>query len=165
MYVSERCAAEEVEHNLFKLRAADKTLPTEPPAPLPPPGLDSSRQHYLYRHIREFVADQWKDTVCPVPGSVFPLTEADPQPSTSCEVRQEEELSSDNSEGVASPKPVRGRGRGRGRGAKKAVSSDSNLETVNGAVPSRGKASDSNLETVNGPVHGRGKARGRGSKK
>ena len=128
MFYREVCESQELEHSLFKPATVTQVLPTQPPAPLPPPGLDSSRQQYLYRHIREFVADEWKDTTCPVPGSVFPLTSAEPQPSTSSrDVRQEAASSSDEGEGDTAPKPARGRGRrgrgrGRGRGAKSLLS-------------------------------------------
>lgn len=39
------------------------------PQPIPPPGLDQARQEYLYRHIREFVEDPWKDVLCPLPST------------------------------------------------------------------------------------------------
>ncbi|XP_076449423.1 uncharacterized protein LOC143285915 [Babylonia areolata] len=37
------------------------------PLALPPPGLDYTRQNYLYTAIREFVKEEHKDTVCPPP--------------------------------------------------------------------------------------------------
>jgi len=60
----------EVEHHLLKSGVPPSALPSQPPAALQPPGLD-------------YVEEPWKDIMCPLPGSVFPLTDSESQPSTS----------------------------------------------------------------------------------
>ena len=44
-----------------------ETLPPGAPPPLAPPGLSLQRQEYLHRQIRPYVAEAWKDVVCPEP--------------------------------------------------------------------------------------------------
>jgi len=74
VHIKETADAEEKSFRLFKPNINSDLLPRVVPAPIPPPGLDGPRQEYLYRHIREFVEDPWKDVMCPLPGTVFPLT-------------------------------------------------------------------------------------------
>ena len=117
VFVRETAAAAETPHQLFK-GSADASLSCQQPAALKPPGLDAARQTYLYRHIREFVSDEWKDTVCPVPGSVFPLTVTVNPSSPQQPCQDEEERGSSDTEPASPVKGGRGRGRGRGRGSR-----------------------------------------------
>src|SRR6218665_1301921 len=55
----------EVSFQLFKSK--DLTLPMEVPQPIKSPGMDAARKWYLYHKIRPFVADPWKDVMCPLP--------------------------------------------------------------------------------------------------
>jgi hypothetical protein len=62
------------EEKEFILLQPDKTvdhLPTSEPEAIPCPGLSADRQDYLYRQIRQYVADPWKDVMCPAPGTFF----------------------------------------------------------------------------------------------
>ena len=51
----------------FVLCKNASALPKEKPPALPPPGLDYARRDYLFRNIRQFVPDEFKDTMCPNP--------------------------------------------------------------------------------------------------
>jgi len=42
-------------------------IPEGYPQEIPPPGLDPSRQWYLYEEIREFCDSRFMDEVCPLP--------------------------------------------------------------------------------------------------
>lgn len=53
--------------DLFAAGVCQTQLPRTPPTRINPPGLDLQRQLYLFSKIREFVADEWKDVVCPPP--------------------------------------------------------------------------------------------------
>jgi len=114
VHVRETISSAEVEHYLLKSTVSPRAVLTHPPAALEPPGLDASRQSYLYRYIRDYVEEPWKDIMCPVPGTVFPLTDPPLQPSTS--TAHDSDAASSDAEYLP---PKRGRGRashGQGRG-------------------------------------------------
>ena len=69
---------------MFRADTDPGQLSAAPAQAISPPGLNGSRQTYLYQHIRDFVADPWKDVMCPRPGTVFPIS-SDVQPN-GCEV-------------------------------------------------------------------------------
>lgn len=74
------------------------------PDTVTPEGLSLQRQWYLFKDIRQFVADEKKDIVAPKPAATIPEPEA--------------ESSSSNDEPAPPPKKAKAapRGRGRGRG-------------------------------------------------
>jgi len=108
VYVRETVDSREVKHHLLKSAAKDITF--QPRAALKPPGLDAARQTYLYRHIRDYVEDPWKDTMCPLPGTVFPLSYFCPSAPEAC---HSDALSSDSEVYT----PIK-RGTGRGRSSR-----------------------------------------------
>ncbi|XDV33088.1 hypothetical protein PO909_003653 [Leuciscus waleckii] len=57
--------SEPVTHKLLKCNLAD--VPCEKPATLKPEGLREERKKYLFHDIREFVAENYRDLVCPDP--------------------------------------------------------------------------------------------------
>lgn len=57
--------SEPVTHKLLKCNLAD--VPCEKPATLNPEGLSEERKKYLFHDIREFVAENYRDLVCPDP--------------------------------------------------------------------------------------------------
>nr|KAG5699854.1 hypothetical protein BaRGS_034628 [Batillaria attramentaria] len=59
-------AEDEQSRMLIKSAAAFDALPDMPPV-LPAPGLSYERQAYLYNQIREFVCEEQRDVVCPLP--------------------------------------------------------------------------------------------------
>ena len=46
---------------------SDDLLPPAAPVAIKPPGLGYERQQYLYKNIRRFVKDCYKDVLCPSP--------------------------------------------------------------------------------------------------
>lgn len=67
VYVREAPDSLEREVDLFSTGVCETQLPRTPPMKVNPPGLDLERQVYLFNKIRDFVADEWKDVVCPTP--------------------------------------------------------------------------------------------------
>ena len=51
----------------FDMARTDSTVPTIAPAAVPAPGMSAQRQWYLYDSIRQFVSDEQKDVLCPLP--------------------------------------------------------------------------------------------------
>ena len=157
VYVRETASSVEVEHQLFKAAMTPTQLPSTPPVPLTPPGLDAARQTYLYKYIREYVDDQWKDSVCPLPGSVFPVTTANCQSSIS---EGPQSYGSSDAE-VSTPvkggrgRGSRGRGRGGGRGRGRAKLSD------DGVSADQGRGSHGRGRGSRGRGRGGGRGRGR----
>ncbi|KAI0213588.1 hypothetical protein LSAT2_001353, partial [Lamellibrachia satsuma] len=47
--------------------STNSALPTTAPAAVRAPGLSAQRQWYLYNNIRQFVSDEQKDILCPLP--------------------------------------------------------------------------------------------------
>ena len=95
-------SAEDQEQSFVMLRLdVPRLLSRKIAAPIPAPALGGQRQTYLHRYIMEFVEDSWKEVMCPVPGTVFPVetsrqhADVPPQASTDDE---------------ADDPPVRGRG-------------------------------------------------------
>ena len=118
-------------HTLLKKTAH---LTGQYPPVIQPPGLSNERQAYLYQEIRDFVADEHRDLVCPRPlaskrkqPTVGEDTEGDssadlPTPSTSSVV-SDTATAEDVPTTSAGVKRQRGRprkpaGRGRGRPRK-----------------------------------------------
>ena len=66
VFYKTRIEEEEQKFLLFKKTAA---LPREKPPSLPSPGLDFQRRDYLYKNIRQFVPDEFKDVMCPCPNT------------------------------------------------------------------------------------------------
>ncbi|XP_041372854.1 uncharacterized protein LOC121386122 [Gigantopelta aegis] len=56
----------------FPVLMADTTFPDGEATRIKPPGLLLQRQQYLYKSIREFVDDPFKDIVCPRPDEMLP---------------------------------------------------------------------------------------------
>ena len=83
--------------------------------------------------------DQWKDSVCPLPGSVFPVT------TTKCQSSTSDGSQSDGSSDAKVSKPVKdgrgrgSRGRGGGRGGGRAKLSGDRLSTDQGRGKGRKK--------------------------
>ena len=168
--VRETVGQPEIDHHLLKSGVQPSTLPSQPPAALKPPGLDAARQTYLYRYIREYVEEPWKDIMCPLPGSVFPLTDSEPQPSTLA-AHQSDDAASDSE--LQSP-VTSGRGRascGRGRGCGRSRD-QTTTETEGRGRGGRGRTSrgrgrgrgDQTITVASAPSEpvGRGRRRGRG---
>lgn len=90
------------------------------PALIQPSGLTRERKAYLYEEIRDFVADPWKDIVCPLPPDPAPVVTAVTPDDDNAAV-ESDGVSIDIDERVVA---TRGRGRprkrarGRGRGAR-----------------------------------------------
>src|SRR6218665_2770434 len=63
-------------------KSKDLTRPMEVPKPIKSPGMDAARKWYLYHKIRPFVADPWKDVMCPLPDV--------PQTSSATDTHEEE---------------------------------------------------------------------------
>lgn len=67
MYVRER--ADQVETEIVLLKSAvtpeDLTANTVMPDIVPPGGISPERQKYLYRMVRPFVRDPYKELTCP----------------------------------------------------------------------------------------------------
>ncbi|MGH0121100.1 UNVERIFIED_CONTAM: hypothetical protein FKN15_070769 [Acipenser sinensis] len=59
------------EEQHLKLLVREDNLLTSAPNPIQTPGLDMSKQQYLYKLIQQFVEDPWKDVMCPLPGTFF----------------------------------------------------------------------------------------------
>ena len=51
----------------FDILLPGAEFPNGQPLVIPPPGLSLQRQQYLYKNIREFVDEPYKDQVCPKP--------------------------------------------------------------------------------------------------
>ncbi|KAI7808698.1 chaperonin [Triplophysa rosa] len=60
----------------FQMLLQGMDFPDGEPVILTPPGLSLQRQQYLYKNIRPFVDDPYKDTVCPRP-EVLPFNDSD----------------------------------------------------------------------------------------
>jgi len=75
---------------MFRTNTEDRQLSATVPEPISPPGLDGPRQSYLYKQIRDFVSDPWKDVMCPPPGTVFPIT-SDEQPNNTAVISDSDE--------------------------------------------------------------------------
>ncbi|RXM31339.1 hypothetical protein EOD39_7117 [Acipenser ruthenus] len=107
------------EEQHLKLLVREDNLPTSAPNPIQTPGLDMSKQQYLYKLIQQFVEDTWKDVMCPLPGTFF----QDPAP-VGPPVATPSSGSSESSPSVASSvdssvscrECCLGRGRGQGHG-------------------------------------------------
>ena len=65
--VSLKLAADGDEERLQLLRDGWAPTSDDLPPVVPPPGLTSERQWYLYDHIREYCTEATKDIVCPRP--------------------------------------------------------------------------------------------------
>src|SRR6218665_246583 len=135
----------EVSFQLFKSK--DLTLPMEVPQPIKSPGMDAARKWYLYHKIRPFVADPWKDVMCPLPDV--------PQTSSATDA-PEEEAAMDESTTVKKETPGQGQG----------TSSMDREQTVGMVLvtmenPELGSSTSPNC--ASGPsVPGASKSRGRG---
>ena len=64
----------ESEEDTFTLWAPNTLLPQSATDAVVPAGLNPQRQWYLYNSIREFVKDNDKDTLCPLPSVPWPTT-------------------------------------------------------------------------------------------
>jgi hypothetical protein len=51
----------------FTLCSDVSRLPKSAPSAIVPPGLDRARREYLFKNIRPYVEDPWKDVMCPEP--------------------------------------------------------------------------------------------------
>ena len=51
----------------FDMAINDSTVPTTAPAAVPAPGMSAQRQWYLYDSIKQFVSNEQKDVLCPLP--------------------------------------------------------------------------------------------------
>ena len=51
----------------YDMARNDSTVPTAAPAAVPAPGMSAQQQWYLYDSIRQFVSDEQKDVLCPLP--------------------------------------------------------------------------------------------------
>lgn len=134
VYTRATASDAEEECQLWRSGAVGSGLPCQLPAAIPPPGLDVARQTYLYKHIREYVDDEWKDVMCPAPGTVYPLS----APSFSDAADYMSSSSSDEADVKdASPEDVcpSRRGRGRGRGGR---GRDSKMDKAAGRGRGRG---------------------------
>ena len=65
MCVREKLDSPVEEHQLLKVPPED--VPSTRPAILTPQGLSAERQQELFRHIRPYVRDPYKDVTCPAP--------------------------------------------------------------------------------------------------
>ena len=91
----------ESEEDVFTLWKPDARLPQTAPDAVVPAGLDAQQQGYLYNSIREFVKDEHKDTLCPlptVPG--LPRSNRRTLVRTSCHHRQREDVAQPEEAGV-----------------------------------------------------------------
>lgn len=102
VFVKEHSESAETEFNILM---SDSSFPRGAPDVLAPPGLPLQRQQYLYKSIREYVDEPFKDTVCPKPDAL-PNVEED-ETVIITETRKD----SDGHERVK-----RGRGKGSHRG-------------------------------------------------
>jgi hypothetical protein len=105
-------------HHLLK--CAPEDVPHGKPELIVPPGLNDQRRAYLYKDIREFVADEYKDIVCPNPNLPANNNQAN---LVEAVVELPAPLEQQATPAPATPAPKR-RGRPkktqRGRGAKRA---------------------------------------------
>ena len=106
------------EQQFFLLRTDrhHRQLSVRVPPPISPPGLDGPRQQYLYRQIRDFVSDPWKEVMCPLRGTVFPVDNA---------VAVDDAISGSDDDSLATDNlPRCGRGRGTAAANKRSVVAD-----------------------------------------
>ena len=169
VYVRETVDRPEGDHHLLKSGVPPSALPSQPLAALEPPGLDAARQTYLYRYIRDYVEESWKDIMCPLPGSVFPLTGPVSQPSTAA-AHQSDDASS---ESEVHSRVTSGRGSaslGRKRSHDQTTAVDAAASETEGrgrgGRTGRGRRRGDQTTTVasapSKPVGGRGRGKGRG---
>lgn len=164
-----KTSADGAEQPFVLFRGSSGCVPQNEPVPIPPPGLDGQRQEYLYRHIREFVEDECKDTLCPQPGSVFPLTtqpcrdDVQVQESSDEKLDSDNDLSDDDSLECETLRPRAKRGRTRGRGLKQA-GKNKNDGKSSGVVENYNPADDGSESESSRRRAKRGKTRGRSVK-
>ena len=108
----------DTENTFQHLLAVDAIDRNAMPQVIQPKGLEHKRQRYLFNEIREFVADEKQDIVCPDPG---------PAPVSS-------DAESSDTEEISPPPPKRGRGRGRGERRGRGQ--------TNGRIHGRGRANN-----------------------
>lgn len=101
VFVKNDAEAEEVS---FRVLLPNTTFPDGEAPTIDPPGLPLPRQQYLYKSIREFVDDPYKDIVCPRP-NVMPPDNSDDEGMNNCNIGR----------GRGQPR-ARGRGKPRARG-------------------------------------------------
>jgi hypothetical protein len=121
----------------FPMLLPGQSFPVGRPHVIPPPGLPLQRQQYLFKHIREFVDDPYKDIVCPQPEEMSAVDEG---------LARQPEIVQDTA-GTAIPIPA------------------TTPETIQISTPGPRQASTSG-RVARGGVRGRnrGKAAGRGKK-
>lgn len=72
-FMMPKATASGVEEQPFQLCKEPCNLPSDPPTAILPPGLDQKRLDYLYKNIRQFVDEPFKDIVCPDPETFPPV--------------------------------------------------------------------------------------------
>ena len=68
IFVKEKAGLTEVKRSILKVQSWSPKADQLPPV-LPPAGLSSKRQWYLYEKIREFCPENFKDVTCPRPST------------------------------------------------------------------------------------------------
>jgi hypothetical protein len=63
--------SEPTTHHLLKCNPEE--VPQQKPPVIVPPGLSEQRKAYLFKEIREFVAEDCRDLVCPNPAELIPV--------------------------------------------------------------------------------------------